>query len=191
MALIVQKYGGTSVGSIEHIQAVAKKVKAFADAGNKLVVSVSAMSGETNRMTALAQATQDTPSLREMDVLLTTGEQVSISLLAMALQQLGCDAISYTGSQVKITTDSEHGKARIKSIDTQRIYANLDTGKVVVVAGFQGVDEQGNITTLGRGGSDTTAVALAAALKATNVRFTPMLMGCIRLILASSPMPEK
>ncbi|SHN91965.1 aspartate kinase [bacterium endosymbiont of Bathymodiolus sp. 5 South] len=166
MALIVQKYGGTSVGSIEHIQAVAKKVKAFADAGNKLVVSVSAMSGETNRMTALAQATQDTPSLREMDVLLTTGEQVSISLLAMALQQLGCDAISYTGSQVKITTDSEHGKARIKSIDTQRIYANLDTGKVVVVAGFQGVDEQGNITTLGRGGSDTTAVALAAALKA-------------------------
>jgi aspartate kinase len=166
VALIVQKYGGTSVGSIEHIQAVAKKVKAFADAGNKLVVSVSAMSGETNRMTALAQATQDTPSLREMDVLLTTGEQVSISLLAMALQQLGCDAISYTGSQVKITTDSEHGKARIKSIDTQRIYANLDTGKVVVVAGFQGVDEQGNITTLGRGGSDTTAVALAAALKA-------------------------
>jgi aspartate kinase len=109
VALIVQKYGGTSVGSIEHIQAVAKKVKAFADAGNKLVVSVSAMSGETNRMTALAQATQDTPSLREMDVLLTTGEQVSISLLAMALQQLGCDAISYTGSQVKITTDSEHG----------------------------------------------------------------------------------
>jgi aspartate kinase len=101
-----------------------------------------------------------------MDVLLTTGEQVSISLLAMALQQLGCDAISYTGSQVKITTDSEHGKARIKSIDTQRIYANLDKGKVVVVAGFQGVDEQGNITTLGRGGSDTTAVALAAALKA-------------------------
>jgi aspartate kinase len=166
VALIVQKYGGTSVSSIEHIQAVAKKVKAFADAGNKLVVSVSAMSGETNRMTALAQAIQDTPSLREMDVLLTTGEQVSISLLAMALQQLGCDAISYTGSQVKITTDSEHGKARIKSIDTQRIYANLDKGKVVVVAGFQGVDEQGNITTLGRGGSDTTAVALAAALKA-------------------------
>ncbi|CAC9466812.1 Aspartokinase (EC 2.7.2.4) [uncultured Gammaproteobacteria bacterium] len=166
MALIVQKYGGTSVSSIEHVQAVAKKVKAFADAGNKLVVSVSAMSGETNRMTALAQAIQDTPSLREMDVLLTTGEQVSISLLAMALQQLGCDAISYTGSQVKITTDSEHGKARIKSIDTQRIYANLDKGKVVVVAGFQGVDEQGNITTLGRGGSDTTAVALAAALKA-------------------------
>ncbi len=166
MALIVQKYGGTSVGSIERIQAVAKKVKAFADTGNKLVVSVSAMSGETNRMTALAQEIQDTPSLREMDVLLTTGEQVSISLLSMALQQLGCDAISYTGSQIRITTDSEHGKARIKSIDTQRIHTSLDEGKVVVVAGFQGVDEQGNITTLGRGGSDTTAVALAAALKA-------------------------
>ena len=166
MALIVQKYGGTSVGSIERIQTVAKKVKAFADTGNKLVVSVSAMSGETNRMTALAQEIQDTPSLREMDVLLTTGEQVSISLLSMALQQLGCDAISYTGSQIRITTDSEHGKARIKSIDTQRIHTSLDKGKVVVVAGFQGVDEQGNITTLGRGGSDTTAVALAAALKA-------------------------
>ncbi|CAB5501238.1 Aspartokinase (EC 2.7.2.4) [uncultured Gammaproteobacteria bacterium] len=166
MALIVQKYGGTSVGSIERIQTVAKKVKAFADTGNKLVVSVSAMSGETNRMTALAQEIQDTPSLREMDVLLTTGEQVSISLLSMALQQLGCDAISYTGSQIRITTDSEHGKARIKSIDTQRIHTSLDEGKVVVVAGFQGVDEQGNITTLGRGGSDTTAVALAAALKA-------------------------
>ncbi|CAB5505566.1 Aspartokinase (EC [Bathymodiolus azoricus thioautotrophic gill symbiont] len=166
MALIVQKYGGTSVGSIERIQTVAKKVKAFADTGNKLVVSVSAMSGETNRMTALAQEIQDTPSLREMDVLLTTGEQVSISLLSMALQQLGCDAISYMGSQIRITTDSEHGKARIKSIDTQRIHTSLDEGKVVVVAGFQGVDEQGNITTLGRGGSDTTAVALAAALKA-------------------------
>jgi aspartate kinase len=166
VALIVQKYGGTSVGSIERIQTVAKKVKAFADTGNKLVVSVSAMSGETNRMTALAQEIQDTPSLREMDVLLTTGEQVSISLLSMALQQLGCDAISYTGSQIRITTDSEHGKARIKSIDTQRIHTSLDEGKVVVVAGFQGVDEQGNITTLGRGGSDTTAVALAAALKA-------------------------
>jgi aspartate kinase len=166
VALIVQKYGGTSVGSIERIQTVAKKVKAFADTGNKLVVSVSAMSGETNRMTALAQEIQDTPSLREMDVLLTTGEQVSISLLSMALQQLGCDAISYMGSQIRITTDSEHGKARIKSIDTQRIHTSLDEGKVVVVAGFQGVDEQGNITTLGRGGSDTTAVALAAALKA-------------------------
>ncbi|SMN01844.1 Aspartokinase [uncultured Candidatus Thioglobus sp.] len=166
MALIVQKYGGTSIGSVEHIQAVAKKIKIFIDKGDKLVVSVSAMSGETNRMTVLAQEIQDTPSLREMDVLLTTGEQVTISLLAMALQQLGCDAISYTGAQVRITTDSEHGKARIKTIDDQRIHSSLNAGKVVVVAGFQGVDEQGNITTLGRGGSDTTAVALAAALKA-------------------------
>ena len=166
MALIVQKYGGTSVGSVERIQAVAKKIKAFADSGDQLVVSVSAMSGETNRMTALAKDIQETPSLREMDVLLTTGEQVTISLLSMALQALGCDAISYTGSQVRITTDSEHGKARIKSIDDHRIHASLDEGKVVVVAGFQGVDEDGHITTLGRGGSDTTAVALAAALKA-------------------------
>ena len=166
MALIVQKYGGTSVGSVERIQAVAKKIKAFADGGDQLVVSVSAMSGETNRMTALAKDVQDMPSLREMDVLLTTGEQVTISLLSMALQQLGCDAISYTGSQVRITTDSEHGKARIKSIDDHRIRESLEAGKVVVVAGFQGVDEQGHITTLGRGGSDTTAVALAAALNA-------------------------
>ncbi len=166
MALIVQKYGGTSVGSVERIQAVAAKIKAFADSGNQLVVSVSAMSGETNRMTALAKTVQNTPSLREMDVLLTTGEQVTISLLTMALQQLGCDAISYTGSQVRIITDSEHGKARIKSIDDHRIRASLNAGKVVVVAGFQGVDEEGHITTLGRGGSDTTAVALAAALKA-------------------------
>jgi aspartate kinase len=166
MALIVQKYGGTSVGSVERIQAVAKKIKAFADGGDQLVVSVSAMSGETNRMTALAKDVQEIPSLREMDVLLTTGEQVTISLLSMALQQLGCDAISYTGSQVRITTDSEHGKARIKSIDDHRIRESLEAGKVVVVAGFQGVDEQGHITTLGRGGSDTTAVALAAALNA-------------------------
>ena len=166
MALIVQKYGGTSVGSVERIQAVAKKIKVFADSGDQLVVSVSAMSGETNRMTALAKEIQETPSLREMDVLLTTGEQVTISLLSMALQALGCDAISYTGSQVRITTDSEHGKARIKSIDDHRIRGSLDEGKVVVVAGFQGVDEDGHITTLGRGGSDTTAVALAAALNA-------------------------
>ncbi len=166
MALIVQKYGGTSVASVERIQSVAKKIKTFRDKGNQLIVSVSAMSGETNRMSALAREIQDKPSLREMDVLLTTGEQVTISLLAMALQQLGCDAISYTGSQVCITTDSEHGKARIKSIDNHRIRKSLSDGKVVVVAGFQGVDESGHITTLGRGGSDTTAVALAAALSA-------------------------
>jgi aspartate kinase len=166
MALIVQKYGGTSVASVERIQAVASKIKTFVDDGHQLVVSVSAMSGETNRMTALAQKIQTTPSVREMDVLLTTGEQEVIALLSMALQQLGCDAVSYLGSQVRIVTDSEHGKARIKSIDDFRIRDSLNAGKVVVVAGFQGVDEQGHITTLGRGGSDTTAVALAAVLKA-------------------------
>lgn len=166
MALIVQKYGGTSVGSVERIQAVASKVKAFKDNGDDVVVTVSAMSGETNRLTALAKDIQQNPSLREMDVLLTTGEQVTISLLAMALQQAGCDAISYTGSQVRITTDSSHSKARIKSIDDHRIRESLSEGKVVVIAGFQGVDEAGHITTLGRGGSDTTAVALAAALTA-------------------------
>jgi|TARA_B100001079_G_scaffold42634_1_gene33835 aspartate kinase len=166
VALIVQKFGGTSVASVERIKSVAKKIKTFKDAGDQVVVSVSAMSGETNRMTDLAHQIQDKPSLREMDVLLTTGEQVTISLLSMALQQLGCDAISYTGSQVRITTDSEHGKARIKSIDSELIVKSLNEEKVVVIAGFQGVDEGGHITTLGRGGSDTTAVALAAALNA-------------------------
>jgi aspartate kinase len=166
VALIVQKYGGTSVGSVERIQEVAKKIKRFKDAGNDLVITVSAMSGETNRLTSLAKDIHSQPSTREMDVLLTTGEQVTISLLSMALHDLGCDAISYTGSQVKIITDSVHGKARIQSIDDHRIRNSLVENKVVVVAGFQGVDESGNITTLGRGGSDTTAVALAASLKA-------------------------
>jgi aspartate kinase len=166
VALIVQKYGGTSVGSVERIQEVAKKIKRFKDAGNDLVITVSAMSGETNRLTSLAKDIHSQPSTREMDVLLTTGEQVTISLLSMALHDLGCDAISYTGSQVKIITDSVHGKARIQSIDDHRIRNSLSENKVVVVAGFQGVDESGNITTLGRGGSDTTAVALAASLKA-------------------------
>ena len=166
MALIVQKYGGTSVGSVERIQEVAKKIKRFKDAGNDLVITVSAMSGETNRLTSLAKDIHSQPSTREMDVLLTTGEQVTISLLSMALHDLDCDAISYTGSQVKIITDSVHGKARIQSIDDHRIRNSLSENKVVVVAGFQGVDESGNITTLGRGGSDTTAVALAASLKA-------------------------
>ncbi len=166
MALIVQKYGGTSVASVERIQAVAEKIKTAVNAGNQLVVSVSAMSGETNRMTELAQEIQAAPSLREMDMLLATGEQVTIALLSMALHQLDCDAISYLGSQVRIVTDSEHGKARIKSIDDYRIRQSLEAGKVVIVAGFQGVDEDGHITTLGRGGSDTTAVALAAALQA-------------------------
>jgi aspartate kinase len=166
MALIVQKYGGTSIGSVELIQAVAKKIKAFAQNGDQLVVSVSAMSGETTRLTKLAHSIQKNPSLRELDMLLTTGEQTTISLLAMALQQIGCEAISYLGSQVKILTDSEHGKARIKTIDDSLIRKNLDAGRVVIIAGFQGVDEYGDITTLGRGGSDTTAVALAAVLQA-------------------------
>lgn len=165
MALIVQKFGGTSVASVERIKSVAKKIKTFKDAGDQVVVSVSAMSGETNRMTDLAHQIQDKPSLREMDVLLTTGEQVTISLLSMALQQLGCDAISYTGSQVRITTDSEHGKARIKSIDSELIVKSLKEEKVVVIAGFQGVDEGGHITTLGRGGSDTTRCGLGGSFK--------------------------
>lgn len=166
MSLIVQKYGGTSVGTPERIAAVADKVAGFRAAGHDMVVVLSAMSGETNRLVALAQQMQDVPSPREMDVLLSTGEQVTIALLCMALQQRGCDARSYTGGQVRILTDSAHTKARIEAIDDQRMRADLDAGRVVVVAGFQGVDEQGNITTLGRGGSDTTAVALAAALKA-------------------------
>ena len=166
MSLLVQKFGGTSVGSVERIQAVAEKVAAFHAQGHQLVVVVSAMSGETNRLIGLAKAIQETPDPRELDVMVSTGEQVTIGLLAMALKQCGVDARSYTGAQVRILTDSAHTKARIQQIDEQRIRADLDAGRVVVVAGFQGVDEQGNITTLGRGGSDTTGVALAAALKA-------------------------
>ena len=166
MALIVQKYGGTSVGSPERIGAVAKKVIGWRDKGNSVIVVVSAMSGETNRLLELAAAITDTPAPRELDVLLATGEQVTIALLSMALERRGCAARSYTGGQVRIRTDSVHNKARIREIDDKRMQADLDAGRVVVVAGFQGVDELGNITTLGRGGSDTTAVALAAALKA-------------------------
>jgi aspartate kinase len=166
MALLVYKFGGTSVGSAERIRAVAEKVKKALDMGNQIVVVLSAMSGETNRLIALAKEMQAQPTEREMDVLISTGEQVTVALLSMALHQLGCDACSYTGGQVKILTDSSHTKARIRKIDDAKIRADLDAGKVVVVAGFQGVDEHGNITTLGRGGSDTTAVALAAALKA-------------------------
>ncbi len=166
MALLVQKYGGTSVGTIERIEAVADKVIGYRDAGNDMVVVVSAMSGETNRLVDLAKQIDPKASGRELDVLLTTGEQVTIALLAMALAKRGYPARSYTGGQVKITTDSAHNKARIKSIDHQRITSDLQSGHIVVVAGFQGVDEQDNITTLGRGGSDTTGVALAAALKA-------------------------
>jgi aspartate kinase len=166
MALYVYKFGGTSVGNVERIKAVAEKVKKAHDQGNQIVVVVSAMSGETNRLVELAKDMQKHPNDREMDVLLSTGEQVTVSLLSMALHELGCDACSYTGSQVKILTDSSHTKARIRNIDDARIRTHLNEGKVVVVAGFQGADEHGNITTLGRGGSDTTAVALAAALKA-------------------------
>ena len=166
MALYVYKFGGTSVGNVERIKAVAEKVKQAHDLGDHIVVVVSAMSGETNRLVDLAKDMQKNPNEREMDVLLSTGEQVTVALLSMALHELGCDACSYTGSQVKILTDSSHTKARIRKIDDSRIRAHLNEGKVVVVAGFQGVDEHGNITTLGRGGSDTTAVALAAALKA-------------------------
>jgi aspartate kinase len=166
MSLIVQKFGGTSVGSIERIQAVAAKVKRSRDAGHQVVVVVSAMSGETDRLLGLAHEIQARPSPRELDVLLSTGEQVTIALLAMALEAGGCPARSYTGAQVQVRTDSAHNKARIRDIDGGRVRADLDAGRVVVVAGFQGIDEHGNITTLGRGGSDTSAVAMAAALKA-------------------------
>ncbi|MGD8618784.1 MAG: aspartate kinase [Gammaproteobacteria bacterium] len=166
MALIVQKYGGTSVGSPERIAAVADKVIDWRNRGNDIVVVVSAMSGETNRLLELAGAITDRPVPRELDVLLATGEQVTIALLSMALEKRGCAARSYTGSQVHIRTDSAFTKARIREIDDRRMHADLAAGRVVVVAGFQGVDAEGNITTLGRGGSDTTAVALAAALHA-------------------------
>ncbi|MDG1024790.1 MAG: aspartate kinase [Gammaproteobacteria bacterium] len=166
MALIVQKFGGTSVGTVERIEAVAEKIIGFRERGDDIVVVVSAMSGETNRLTALAKDVMDYPTPREMDVLLSTGEQVTIALLSMALEKRGIGARSFTGGQVKILTCETHTKARIREIDGTRIHAQLEQGNVVVVAGFQGVDEHGNITTLGRGGSDTTAVALAAALEA-------------------------
>jgi aspartate kinase len=166
MALIVQKFGGTSVGTVERILGVAQKVKGFVDQGHEIVVVPSAMSGETNRLIGLARDISERPLPREMDVLLSTGEQVTIALLAMALNELGCPAKSYTGAQVCIRTDSAHTKARIQAIDDASMRIDLDLGYVVIVAGFQGMDDAGNITTLGRGGSDTTAVALAAALKA-------------------------
>jgi len=166
MSLIVQKYGGTSVGSVERIQAVAERVAREHAAGHQVVVVVSAMSGETDRLLGLAKAIQNPPSPRELDSVLSTGEQVTIGLLAMALEARGVPARSYTGAQVRILTDSAFNKARIEAIDAAPIASDLAAGKVVVVAGFQGVDQDGNITTLGRGGSDTTGVALAAALKA-------------------------
>ena len=166
MSLLVQKFGGTSVGSVERIEAVAEKLAGFHAQGHQLVVVVSAMSGETNRLIGLAKQIMETPTPRELDVLVSTGEQVTIGLLAMALHKRGIDARSYTGAQVRILTDSAFNKARIEKIDSDRMMADLGAGRIVVVAGFQGVDEHGNITTLGRGGSDTTGVALAAALKA-------------------------
>ncbi len=166
MALIVQKYGGTSVGSPERILAVAEKVARRRASGDDMVVVVSAMSGETDRLISLAKSVNPQAPARELDVLISTGEQVTIALLSMALERRGCAARSYTGSQVHIRTDNSHGKARIIDIDDARVRDDLGKGRVVVIAGFQGVDEDGNITTLGRGGSDTTAVAMAAALKA-------------------------
>ncbi|MBU1363505.1 MAG: aspartate kinase [Gammaproteobacteria bacterium] len=166
MALIVQKYGGTSVGNPERIKNVAKRVAKFQAQGHQVVVVVSAMSGETNKLIALAKEVQAIPDPRELDAIMSTGEQVTTGLLSMALMDIGCKAKSYTGGQVKVLTDSTHTKARILSIDEANMRRDLDSGHVVVVAGFQGVDEHGNITTLGRGGSDTSGVALAAALKA-------------------------
>ncbi len=166
MSLLVQKYGGTSVGTVERIKAVAEKVCRFRQQGHDMVIVVSAMSGETNRLVGMASEMQETPDPRELDVLLSTGEQVTIALLCMSIKALGFDARSYTGGQVRILTDNAHNKARIQSIDEQNMRADLDAGRVVVVAGFQGMDEDNNITTLGRGGSDTTGVALAAALNA-------------------------
>ena len=166
MALIVQKYGGTSVGTPERIKNVAERIARFKAAGHQLVVVVSAMSGETDRLITLVKQVQLDPDPREFDVVVSTGEQVTIGLLCMALLERGVSARSYTGGQVRIHTDSSHTKARIKKIDEDRMRADLADGKLVVVAGFQGVDAEGNVTTLGRGGSDTTAVALAAALKA-------------------------
>ena len=166
MALIVQKYGGTSVGSAERIKNVAKRVAQTRAEGHDVVVVVSAMSGETNRLVALAHEMQELPDPREMDVVLATGEQVTIGLLAMALKDIGVDAKSYTGWQVAVQTDNAHTKARIDHIDGDKIHADLKAGKIVIVAGFQGITADGDISTLGRGGSDTSAVALAAALKA-------------------------
>ncbi len=166
MSLIVQKYGGTSVASVGHIEAVADKVARFRDEGHDVVVVLSAMAGETNRLAALAREVMEQPTPREMDVLLATGEQVTIALLCMALERRGLGARSFTGGQVRILTDESHTRARIREVDSTRMLAQLEQGNVVVVAGFQGVTEHGCITTLGRGGSDTTAVALAAALEA-------------------------
>lgn len=170
MALIVEKYGGTSVGSVERINAVARNVANSVKGGDRLVVVVSAMSGETSRLIGLAKEICEQPCPRELDVLTSTGEQVTIALLSLALQQIGISACSYTGYQIPIRTNSVHGKARIEHIDAKRVHADLDNGNVVVVAGFQGISEKNKITTLGRGGSDTTAVAMTVVLKADECR---------------------
>lgn len=167
MALVVHKYGGTSMGSVERIKNVARRVAKWHDAGYQIVVVPSAMAGETNRLIALAKEIMPEPDQRELDMVTSTGEQVSIGLLSMALMQLGKDAVSFTGWQVPVVTDTSHTKARIHSIDDVKIRENLDKGKIVIIAGFQGISDAGNITTLGRGGSDTSAVAMAAALKAS------------------------
>ncbi len=166
MALIVHKYGGTSMGSTERIKNVARRVAKWHDAGHQIVVVPSAMSGETNRLLGLAKEITGTPDPRELDMLASTGEQASVALLAIALQAIGKDAVSYTGWQVPVLTDNAYTKARIQSIDDARVRKDLDAGRVVIITGFQGIDGDGNITTLGRGGSDTSAVAVAAALKA-------------------------
>ncbi len=166
MALIVHKYGGTSMGSTERIKNVAKRVAKWHAAGHQMVVVPSAMSGETNRLIALAKEIQPQPDARELDMIASTGEQVSVGLLAMALKAQGVDAVSYAGWQVPVRTDSAYTKARIESIDDRRVRADLEAGRVVIITGFQGIDAAGNITTLGRGGSDTSAVAVAAAMKA-------------------------
>ena len=164
--LVVHKYGGTSVGSPERIRNVAEKVIAYKHTGADLIVVVSAMSGETDRLLGLAASLSALPDERELDVLLSTGEQVTAALLALTLKERGTDAVSLLGSQIRIVTDSAHGKARIEDIEGERMTSYLREGKVVVIPGFQGIDDRGNITTLGRGGSDTTAVAVAAALHA-------------------------
>jgi aspartate kinase len=166
MALVVQKYGGTSMGSVERIKNVAKRVAKTYDAGNDMIVVVSAMSGETNKLVALSNEVCEFPDLREYDVMVATGETVSISLLAMCLKAMGYKAKSYQGWQVPILTDSAFSKARIEEIPDEKVRADLRDGSIVIVAGFQGIDRDGNVTTLGRGGSDTSAVAMAAALKA-------------------------